>query len=184
MAATIHGQRVDALRGRVRGVRGGRSSKANPRLFTPPPSDANPRASHSAAPLVLSRPDVTVTSLSLYDILAGTSQNPAPSKFGGTTLERAADNAAKMLGWEFDAAQWVVDTVINGSYTVIDRVLFHPRTAVYLDGIQHQIREAADPQDMLQKLDLESQGWIVIRITEVEMRRDPLGSIQQVLYAQ
>jgi hypothetical protein len=131
----------------------------------------------------LSALDVTIQPLTLYEILAGTAQNPAPSKFGGTTLERAADNAAARLGWEFDAAQWTVDTAINGSYTVIDRVLFHPRTAVYLDGPQHQIREAADPKDMLQKIDLESQGWIVVRITETEMQRDPLGSIQKVLYA-
>jgi very-short-patch-repair endonuclease len=93
------------------------------------------------------------------------------------------DNAAAELGYAFDGAQWIVNLVINGSYTVIDRVRFHPRVAVYLDGIQHEIREAADPQDMLQQLDLENQGWIVVRVKDADIKRDPIGEARKVMYA-
>ncbi len=160
----------------------GRTASRSSRATTTPLS-SKPSRSHPAAPKELSRPDVTIKPLTLFEVLGGTSQNPAPSKFGGTTLERAADNAAARLGFSFDAAQWVVPLTINGNYTVIDRVLWHPRTAVYMDGPQHQIRETADPKDMLQDMELRSEKWLVVRITLTEMMRDPIGSIRRVLYA-
>ena len=167
------------LDGRTLVVRGA-DRKRNPRL---PPQVANSRRQRSAAkPEELSRPDVTVKPVTLYDTLAGTSENPAPSKFGGTTLERAVDNAAAMVGYEFDAAQWNVDLPMSGSYTVIDRVRFSPRVAVYIDGIQHDIRVDAEAKDFLQKLDLEHQGWKVIRLNWKDIVRDPLGAARSVLY--
>lgn len=168
------------LGGRTLTVRGKALAGGNPRI---PPRFVNSHRQRSASkPEELSRPDVTVKPITLYDTLAGTTENPAPSKFGGTTLERAVDNAAAMVGYEFDAAQWVVQLPMTGSYTVIDRVRFSPRVAVYIDGPQHDFRISAEAQDFLQKLDLEQQGWKVIRLNWKDIVRDPLSAARSVLY--
>ena len=167
-------------RGSRLAVRGTALAGGNPRI--PPRFSNSRRQSRTATPDVLSRPDVTRKPVTLYDTLAGTSDNPAPSKFGGTTLERAVDNAAAMVGYEFDGAQWNVQLPMSGSYTVIDRVRFRPRVAVYIDGPQHDFRIDAEAQDFIQKLDLEHQGWKVIRLNWKDVQRDPLGAARSVLY--
>jgi very-short-patch-repair endonuclease len=155
---------------RVRGV----SRLRNPRL---PPRVENSRPQRFAASEILSRPDVTVKPQTLFDVLAA-----EPSKFGGTDIERVMDNAAKRLGYEFEAAQWVVNLPMSGSYTVIDRVRFNPRVAVYIDGIQHDIRIDAEAKDFIQKIALEHLGWKVIRVHWKDIRRDPIGAARSVLY--
>jgi very-short-patch-repair endonuclease len=155
---------------RVRGV----SRLRNPRL---PPRVENSRPQRFAASEILSRPDVTVKPQTLFDVLAA-----EPSKFGGTDIERVMDNAAKRLGYEFEAAQWVVNLPMSGSYTVIDRVRFNPRVAVYIDGIQHDIRIDAEAQDFIQKIALEHLGWKVIRVHWKDIKRDPIGAARSVLY--
>jgi very-short-patch-repair endonuclease len=168
------------LSGRTLRVRGVAPFGGNPRV---PPRRANSRSQRSTSqPEVLSRPDVTVKPQTLFEILGGTSENPAPSKFGGTTLERVVDNAAARLGFEFDQDQWIVQLPMTGSYTVIDRVRFHPRVAVYIDGIQHDLRADAEAQDFLQKLALEHLGWKVIRLNWKDLKRDPIGTVRGVLY--
>ena len=170
--------RLDVVRrGSVRARRDSRKSARLTPLVSPP------SRSHPAAPKQLSRPDVSIKPLTLFEVLGGTSDNPAPSKWGGTTLERCIDNAAARLGYSFDAAQWVVNLTINGSYTVIDRVLFRPRTAVYIDGIEHDIRESADPKDLLQDMELRSEKWLVIRLNWKDIQRDPIGAARSVLFA-
>jgi very-short-patch-repair endonuclease len=155
---------------RVRGV----SRLRNPRL---PPRVENSRPQRFAASEILSRPDVTVKPQTLFDVLAA-----EPSKFGGTDIERVMDNAAKRLGYEFEAAQYVVNLPMSGSYTVIDRVRFNPRVAVYIDGIQHDIRIDAEAKDFIQKIALEHLGWKVIRVHWKDIRRDPIGAARSVLY--
>jgi very-short-patch-repair endonuclease len=155
---------------RVRGV----SRLRNPRL---PPRVENSRPQRFAASEILSRPDVEVKPQTLFDVLAA-----EPSKFGGTDIERVMDNAAKRLGYEFEAAQWVVNLPMSGSYTVIDRVRFNPRVAVYIDGIQHDIRIDAEAQDFIQKIALEHLGWKVIRVHWKDIKRDPIGAARSVLY--
>jgi very-short-patch-repair endonuclease len=155
---------------RVRGV----SRLRNPRL---PPRVENSRPQRFAASEILSRPDVTVKPQTLFDVLAA-----EPSKFGGTDIERVMDNAAKRLGYEFEAAQWVVNLPMSGSYTVIDRVRFNPRVAVYIDGIQHDIRIDAEAKDFIQKIALEHLGWKVIRVHWKDIKRDPIGAARSVLY--
>jgi hypothetical protein len=105
-----------------------------------------------------------------------------PSKFGGTNLERLADNAAKELGFEFDAAQQVVHLTSTGYYTVIDRILYSPPTAVYIDGIQHFMRLDNEQQDMIQVTELRDLGFRVFRLSYQDLLRDPLGTVRQVLY--
>jgi very-short-patch-repair endonuclease len=155
---------------RVRGV----SRLRNPRL---PPRVENSRPQRFAASEILSRPDVTVKPQTLFDVLAA-----EPSKFGGTDIERVMDQAAALLGYEFEAAQWVVNLPMSGSYTVIDRVRFNPRVAVYIDGIQHDIRIDAEAKDFIQKIALEHLGWKVIRVHWKDIKRDPIGAARSVLY--
>ena len=162
------GVRVNAKRVSSRGQR------SNPRL---PPRAEGSRPQRPATPEVLSAPDVTLKPQTLFDVLAG-----KPSKFGGTDLERAVDNAAAELGYEFDGAQWYVQLPMSGSYTVIDRVRFHPLVAVYIDGIQHDLRSDAEAQDFIQKLGLEAEGWKVIRLHWKDIQRDPIGAARSVLY--
>jgi very-short-patch-repair endonuclease len=132
---------------------------------------------------VLSKPDVTVKPRTLFDRLAFNEDgSERRSKFGGTDIERAMDNAAELLGYEFDAAQVPVQLPMTGSYTVIDRVRYKPRVAVYIDGIQHDIRIDAESKDFLQKLDLEQQGWKVIRLHWKDIKRDPMSAARSVLY--
>jgi very-short-patch-repair endonuclease len=163
-----------APRGRPLAVRGAALAGGNPRI---PPRFENSRRQRSAAPAELSRLDVTRKPQTLFDVLAA-----EPSKWGGTDIERVMDNAAKRLGYEFDGAQWVVNLPMTGSYTVIDRVRFRPRVAVYIDGIQHDIRIDAEAQDFLQKLDLEHQGWKVIRVHWKDIMRDPIGAARSVMF--
>jgi very-short-patch-repair endonuclease len=160
-------------RGKTLGVRGAIRGR-NPRL---PPRAENSRPQRPAAPEILSKPDVTVKPLTLFDVLAA-----EPSKFGGTDIERVMDNAAKRLGYEFDDAQVPVSLPMTGSYTVIDRVRYKPRVAVYIDGIQHDLRGDAEAQDFLQKIALEGEGWKVIRVHWKDIKRDPIGAARSVLY--
>jgi hypothetical protein len=113
---------------------------------------------------------------SLADYLAN------QSEFGGTDIERIADGAAHKLGFRFDAAQYVVQLMSNGSYTVIDRVIFNPLTAVYLDGIQHFLRDYSEQKDLIQDNELKSLGWIVVRIKYTEILTDPIAAIRRVRY--
>jgi very-short-patch-repair endonuclease len=161
-------------RGKPLAVRGVARARGNPRI---PPRFSNSHRQSPAAPEVLSKPDVSVKPQTLFDILAA-----EPSKFGGTDIERAMDNAAKRLGYEFDDAQVPVQLTMSGSYTVIDRVRYRPRVAFYIDGIQHDIRTDAESKDWIQKLDLEQQGWKVIRVHWTDIKRDPIGAARSVLY--
>lgn len=120
--------------------------------------------------------------LTLLEELGGTPENPAPSKFGGTTLERAVDNAAARLGFEFDAAQVTVPLLSTGYYTVIDRVMYSPLKAVYVDGPQHDLRLDRAQTDLLQDNELRDNGWMVIRLKYLDLTRDPIGTVRQVLY--
>lgn len=167
-------------------LRGGRlvPGRRNPRL--PPPVSRKGPGHQPSATQPLAKLKTTVKPDRLYDRLAGTSKNPAPSKFGGTTLERAADNAAAMLGFEFDAAQWVINLTISGTYTVVDRILFQPTPGIllYMDGIQHDLRLNAEQTDFLQTLELREMGYKVLRIKQKDMEADPLYEIRKVLFAE
>ena len=105
-----------------------------------------------------------------------------PSLFGGTNLERLVDNAAQMLGFHFDAAQQVVHLTSTGYYTVIDRVIYNPPTAVYIDGIQHELRLENEQTDTLQTYELRDLGWRVFRLKYQDLLTDPLNTVRQVLY--
>lgn len=155
-------------------MRAVRVQRGNPRL---PPRAEGSRPQLRAAPDELSRPDVTRKPLTKFDQLAA-----KPSKFGGTDLERAIDNAAAELGYAFDGAQWYVQLPMSGSYTIIDRVRFRPLVAVYIDGIQHDLRADAEAQDFIQKIALEAEGWKVIRLHWRDIQRDPIGAARSVLY--
>lgn len=161
-----------AVRGAVR--------KRNPSV---PPRRANSRRQRPAAPAELSRPDVKLKPRTKFDTLAFNDDgSERSSRFGGTDIERAMDNAAAELGFAYDAAQFVVQLPMSGSYTVIDRVNFKPLVAIYLDGIQHDIRPDAEAQDFIQKIALEGEGWKVLRLNWRDIKRDPIGAARSTLY--
>lgn len=157
-------------------TRGRRASRSrNPRITIANawrvPEKGNKPGKPGKLPKVKTAPPVSLADYLMQD-----------SEFGGTNIERLADGAAHKLGFAFDAAQYAVQLQTNGSYTVIDRVLFHPPTAVYLDGIQHDIREDAAAKDLVQKNELQSMGWTVVRISYLDILADPLQAVRRVLY--
>lgn len=165
------GNRLD-LRGR--GTKRGRTSRQTPPVSRSP---FRPSGSQVTPPKL----DVTVQPQTLADYLGGTAENPAPSKFGGTTLERLVDNAAILAGFEFDAAQVVIQIPMNGSYTRVDRMLL-PNKLVYVDGKVHFLRLDAEQQDLIQKNALHDMGYLVYRLKYDALLRDPVGTVRTVLY--
>jgi very-short-patch-repair endonuclease len=99
----------------------------------------------------------------------------------GTDLERIIRNAAKRLGFRFDAEQWLVQLVVNGSYTVIDFVTFNPKRAVYPQGWQHYERLESYQKDVLQDMELRDNGWFVFRPSYLEIYRDPMLVMQNII---
>jgi very-short-patch-repair endonuclease len=99
----------------------------------------------------------------------------------GSDLERIIRNAAKMQGFRFDAEQWVVQLVANGSYTVIDFVTFNPKRAVYPQGWQHYARLDSYQKDMIQDMELRDMGWLVFRPSYLEIYADPLAVINKII---
>lgn len=114
--------------------------------------------------------------LSVAEYLAGM------SKFGGTSLERLIDGAAAQLGFQFDYAQYYIPLTATGSYTIVDRVLVGRHTLVYLDGPQHEMRMDHEQTDLLQKFELESMGWTVVRLNWQDVLRDPIGAARRILW--
>lgn len=160
----------------------GKVLRDNPRV----PSPLAPRNLHPQRPVpeTLATLKTNVKPRTLFERLAFNEDgSERPSKFGGTDLERAADNgAAEELHFEFDYAQMVLPLTINGSYTVVDRVL-KPRTLVYLDGIMHFLRLDAEQQDLIQEIELKTMGYLVVRISYIEMMADPINALRRCLYA-
>lgn len=148
------------------------------------PQSAPTHRLKTAPPKELSKPTTTVHSQTKFERLAFMEDNvtPRPSKFGGTDIERATDNGAAEIGFEFTYAQFVVQLPMYGSYTVVDRWL-RPNTLVYCDGFQHFARLEAEQQDAIQGIALRSMGYRVIRLSYIDLMRDPIGTIRGVLYA-
>lgn len=168
-------------RGKSGAVRG-KAHRGNPRLSSPP-TKRNSHRSRPATKTPLTSPDVKTHRQTKFERLAFNDDGtPRASKFGGTDIERASDNAAAELGFQFDKAQVYVALVMNGSYTVVDRFLA-PNTMIYLDGIQHDLRLDAVQQDFIQKVALESLGYKVVRLKDKDLKRDPLGTVRGILYA-
>jgi hypothetical protein len=63
----------------------------------------------------------------------------AEGSAGATSLERIVAGAAREAGIVFSAAQVSIHLPWGG-YTRIDFVIASPRTAIYVDGIQHELR--------------------------------------------
>lgn len=103
----------------------------------------------------------------------------ADSEFGGNNFERAADGAAHVKKHRFSAAQYYHPIAINGNYTLIDRMVFSPLQAVYLDGPQHRMRPDNAAKDLLQEIQLIHDGFKVVRITDTEFMADPVGVIDR-----
>jgi very-short-patch-repair endonuclease len=106
-------------------------------------------------------------------------QLAADSEFGGNNFERAADGAAHVRRHRFDAAQYYHPISLDQSYTLIDRMVFHPLQAVYLDGPQHRMRPDNAAKDILQEIQLIHDGFKVVRITDTEFMNDPVGVIDR-----
>lgn len=105
------------------------------------------------------------------------------SEFGGTTLEMLADGAAHAAGFRFDAAQVWIPLDYGGDSTVIDRVIYDPPIAVFLDGMVHDLRPATALGDRAKRGELRSKGWQVAELNWKDMLNDPIRTISSIWYA-
>lgn len=86
------------------------------------------------------------------------------SEWGGTELEKLVDGAAKEMGIRFDAAQYFIPLSYGAEYTKVDRVIFSPPIAVFIDGYQHDLRPEIEQRDTMIGMELRGRGWQVIRL--------------------
>ncbi len=107
----------------------------------------------------------------------------AEGSAGASSLERVVAGAARELGITFDRAQVTVHLPWGG-HTRIDFVIYHPLTAVYVDGIQHELRPETEWRDKVIRQQLRSMGWRVAAIGWREIMNDPKQAVIKVLFAQ
>ncbi len=105
------------------------------------------------------------------------------SRFGGTKLEQLVDGAAAQIGIQFDAAQVPVYIAPAQELTTIDRVIYSPLTAIYIDGFQHELRPEVQHRDENIRENLRSMGYRVVVLGWRELIQDPLNEVRKVLYA-
>ncbi len=102
----------------------------------------------------------------------------------GNTLERMVDGAARLLGLKFDGFQVEFPLTVGGRRTVIDRVMLLPGGRVmliYIDGPQHDLRPNQMQVDQMQTMELESMGYVVVRLKYRDLIDDPVGTLRRYL---
>lgn len=100
---------------------------------------------------------------------------------GDTSLERIVEAAANERNIYFDDRQFYLDLGTGAEYTILDFVIFSPPTAIYVDGIQHEIRPDVKARDQQHDFWLESMGWNVIHLKQDKILADPLGYVSSML---
>lgn len=165
--------RITRLRPNLLTVRGA-LLRQNPRAQPPPATRNSHRQKNVPQPEKLQTLKTKPQTQSLAEYWAS-----LPGE--GTDLERIIRRAAAELNFQFDAEQFVVPLLVNGSYTRIDFVTFSPLRAVYPQGKQHYLRLDAFQQDMLQDLELRSNGWMVFRHSYRRIYADPLQVMREII---
>jgi hypothetical protein len=107
----------------------------------------------------------------------------AGSVFGGTTLEQLVDGAAAQIGIHFDAAQFTIYLGFGNERTVVDRMIYNPLTAVFIDGIQHDMRPETKQGDQVKREALRGMGYRVAVLNWKDLLVDPIGTVRTVQYA-
>lgn len=107
----------------------------------------------------------------------------AEGSAGATSLERIVAGAAREAGIVFDAAQVTIHLPWGG-YTRIDFVIASPLTAIYVDGIQHELRPETAWRDKVIRQQLRSMGWRVAALSWRDIMQDPIAAVRQIVYAQ
>lgn len=107
----------------------------------------------------------------------------AGSVFGGTTLEQLVDGAAAQIGLRFDAAQFTIWLSFGYEKTVADRMIYNPLTAVFIDGVQHDMRPETKQGDAVKREALRGMGYRVAELNWKDLLIDPIGTVRKVLYA-
>ncbi len=105
------------------------------------------------------------------------------SPFGGTKLEQLVDGAAAQIGIHFDAAQVTIYVAPAQKLTTIDRVIYSPLTAIYIDGFQHELRPEVQHRDGNIRENLRLMGYRVVSLGWRELIQDPLNEVRKVLYS-
>lgn len=136
----------------------------------------NPRARKPALAQVGRTPKRRKPGPSLAEYLAQASPDQE-----GTILERLLDGAAAEMGRAFDARQVTV-RLAGGASTRIDRVNWNPKTAIYADGIQHELREETAIRDRMEDAQLEAMGWRVVRLGWRELLADAVRAVSRVWF--
>lgn len=99
----------------------------------------------------------------------------------GTTLERLVDGVAKELGVVWDGRQLDIPLTMSGRFTRVDRVKIMGGKVclIYIDGPQHTLRLNQMQADAIQDMELESMGFVVIRLPYDELITDPIGTFRR-----
>ncbi len=119
----------------------------------------------------------------ISDFLAELGAESGERGAGVTKLQELFAGAMREVGIHWDARQVTVH-LPWGSYTRIDFVIWHPRTAIYPNGPVHDLRPDVAWRDKVIDQQLRSEGWKVARIPFNDIMEDPKRAAMQILYAQ
>ncbi len=131
-------------------------------------------------PRVVVRPrglKIQTQTLTLSDYLIMTEEQ------GKTTLEKFVAGYAKLMNIRFDAAQKWLPLTGGFEKTIADFWIDTPPTAIFVDGIQHELRPDIINADKIKRGELESQGIRVVALGWRQLIENPRDEIGKILWA-
>ena len=101
---------------------------------------------------------------------------------GNTALEKQVYAQAALMGILFDAAQYPI--YLGGGFekTVPDFMIFDPPTAIFVDGIQHELRPDTAQADLIKRQELETMGFKVIVLNWRGLIENAYAEVSKILY--
>jgi G:T-mismatch repair DNA endonuclease (very short patch repair protein) len=106
---------------------------------------------------------------SIWNILNGKIQSP-------TTIEIAMYQALETLGVKYIAQHAIIE-----AHTVADAYLPERNAVLYADGNYWHALPKTEARDRRQEIKLKELGYKVYRVTEADLRGDPVAAVRAVL---
>ncbi len=105
-----------------------------------------------------------------------------PDEEGQAELKRRVWQAASELNIRFDEAQKYLP--VSGSYerTIADFWCNSPPQAIFVDGIQHELRDDLKQADLIKRNQLRSMGIIVTVLSWRGLIENPRQEVAKILY--